>query len=156
MPLEDGEDGLCDGEDEEEDGGGEGEEGPWAAEVGLHQVGPPDVPSPLAVGADLIVHLVEASVGIERHVLGEAVEQLRDRLVAADGVLDDPAVLQQLDVPGGVDDPVHEKDVGGDLVAGADVEALHSHEVTEHGLHQVVHHHLRQDEHAAPEKPPRN
>jgi len=84
-----GVDGLHDGHDEEEDGGGQGHERPGAPEVGVDEVGAPHVPGLPAVGVHLPVHGVERAVRLEHDVLGDAVERLGHRLVAADGVLDD-------------------------------------------------------------------
>jgi hypothetical protein len=146
-----GVDGLHDGHDEEEHGGGEGHERPWAPEVGVDQVGAPQVPRLPAVGVHLPVHGVELAVRLEHDVLGDAVEQLRHRLVAADGVLDDAAGAQQRHVLGRVDDVVHEEDVRRDVIAGADVQPLERHHVQEHVLRGVVHRHRRHGEHAVPE-----
>jgi hypothetical protein len=151
VELQHGVDGLHDGHDEEEDGGGEGEERPGAPEVGVDEVGAPHVPRLPAVGVHLPVHGVELAVRLEHHVLGDAVEQLRYRLVAADCVLDDSPGAQQRHVLGGVDDVVHEEDVGRDVVAGADVQPLERHHVQEHVLGGVVHGHRRHAQHAVPE-----
>ncbi|RRT84978.1 hypothetical protein B296_00007372 [Ensete ventricosum] len=143
----DGVDGLQHGEDQEEDGGGEGECRPGAAEVGVDEVGPPHVDVLAAVVVDLAVDLVQAALRVEHHVLGEAVEELGHRLVAPYRVLDDPLGVQQADVLGGVDDVVHEEDVGGDLVARPEVQPLEGHQVQEHVLRRVVHHDHRQAQH---------
>ncbi|MQL91400.1 hypothetical protein Taro_024017 [Colocasia esculenta] len=147
VPLEDGEDGLGHGEREQEYGGGEGECRPGIAEVGVDEVGPPLVHLLAAVLVHLAVDVVEPAVRVQRHVLGQGVEQPRHLLVAADGVVEDGLGVEEADVGGGVDDVVHEEDVGGDLVAGAGVEALEGHEVEEGALGEVVHHHHREAEH---------
>lgn len=140
---------LNNGEGEEEDGGGDGENGPGIGEVGVHEIGPPLVPGLLAVSADLLVNLVEGAVRVEGDVLGEGVEELGDGLVAAEGVLNDAAGVEQADVAGAVDDVVHEEYVGGDLVPGPHVEALERDQVQVQRLQRVVHHDQRQLQHSA-------
>jgi hypothetical protein len=146
-----GVDSLHDGHDEEEESSEEGEEGPGAPEVGVDEVGAPHVPRLPVVGVHLVVHGVERALRLDHHVLGDAVEQLRHRLVTSDGVLDDPPGAEQRDVLGGVDDVVHEEDVRRDVVAGADVQSLERHHVEQHVLGGVVDGHRRHAQHAVPE-----
>lgn len=95
----------------------------------MNQIGPPHVPPLLAVGIHPLLHGLEAAIRVEGDVLRERVEEIRHRLVASQRVVYDPFGMEQADVLGGVDYVVHEENVGGDLAAGADVEALEGHEV---------------------------
>jgi hypothetical protein len=117
----------------------------------VDEIGAPQVPRLPAVGVDLPLHSVQRALRLEHDVLGDAVEQLGHRLVAADGVLDDAAGAEQRHVLGRVDDAVHEEDVGRDVVACADVQPLERHHVEEHVLGGVVHGHRRHAQHAAAE-----
>ncbi|WVZ51083.1 hypothetical protein U9M48_002262 [Paspalum notatum var. saurae] len=71
------------------------DEGVGSPEVGVIQVGAPHVPCPRAVGAHLLVHGVLRAIRLEHRVLGDAVEQPRHRIVAADCVMDDALEAQQ-------------------------------------------------------------
>ncbi|KAG6382769.1 hypothetical protein SASPL_157522 [Salvia splendens] len=64
------------------------------------------------------------ALGVERDVLRQRVEELCDGLVAIERILYDAARVEQADVQGVVDDVVHEENVGGEVVARADMEAL--------------------------------
>lgn len=84
------------------------------------------------------MHAVQAALRVQHHILGQAVEQLGHGLVAPDGILNDPLGVKQADILGRVDDVVHEEDIRGDLVAGAEMEPLKGHKVEEHELGGVV------------------
>ena len=146
VELQQGVDGLQHRENQQHNGGDKREKAPRAAEVSVLQVGPPPVPAPPEVIFNLPIHVAKDALRGDDHVLGEAVEQLGGGLIAPERVLDDILGLQQADVLGGVDDAVHEHDVGSDLVAGADIEALEGHEVEKHVLRAVVDCKLRQAE----------
>ncbi|MQM15320.1 hypothetical protein Taro_048262 [Colocasia esculenta] len=117
--------GLDEGEQQQHHGGDEGDDGPRVAEVVVLEAGAPGVP-PLVV---VPVHLPRqrreiAVVYVEHHLLAQAVEQVRHLLVVAQPVLDDPTVVQVAHVVAGVDEVVHEDDVGGDVVGGVHVALL--------------------------------
>ncbi|KAI8543937.1 hypothetical protein RHMOL_Rhmol08G0256400 [Rhododendron molle] len=136
-------------EGEKEHGSNDRENGPRVPKIGVDEVCTPHVPPLLAVLVNPLVHHIQVAVRVERHVLGEGVEELGDGLVAPDGVLDDAPGVQEANVLGAVDDGVHEEDVGSHRVPCPDVEPLERDEVQKHRLGGVVHHDEREPQHPA-------
>lgn len=84
-----GVEGLRHRERQQENSGDKRENCPGVPKVRMNQVRSPLVPTLPAILVHLPVHLVQATIRIKRHILGQMVEELRHRLVAPHGVLND-------------------------------------------------------------------
>ncbi|BAF15166.1 Os04g0505500 [Oryza sativa Japonica Group] len=148
--------GLRHGEQQQQDTGDHRDDRPWVAEVVVLEAGDPGAPLVVVVPVHLVREPREvAVVDVEHHLLAQPVEEVGHLGVAAQPVLDDAAVVEVLDVVGGVDEVVHEDGVGGDVVAarGGDVHValLERDQVEEEGLGAVVDEDARDLEHAVVE-----
>ena len=102
---------LNNSEGEKEDGGNNRENGPRVPEVGMNEICTPFIPLLLAVLIDLLVHSIQAAFGVERHILGEGVKEFGNGFVTSNGILDDTFGVEEANIPGIVNDAVHEEDI---------------------------------------------